>query len=206
MSRFTRVVMVLTALASSLAAMSSTAEAVTWTNEGATSFHATGIGGARHLPGGINVNFHCTGETATGTAPMHTSTNTIMTGTLTLAPCSHQGLSSSIHCSYTMTGVNFTGSTLGGVTNALVDLTCDERLTTAPGWALCHINGTVPAQYSNPTVAGGTGRLTFHHSTALTQSDLGMGICQGGTAVVTWDDHVLTTTTSDTTPIFFRHS
>jgi hypothetical protein len=202
MSRFTRAVIALTALASSLALMSSTAGAVTWTNEGAGSFHATGGGSQRHLSANT---FSCTGATATGTAPADSPSSTLMTGTLTFSPCSLAGQNTFIHCNYTLTGLVFSGAALGGVTGGIVDMTCDERISASPQPGLCHISGSTPVQYTNPTVAGGTGRLTFLQSSTLIVSNFGTTNCPWGTGNMTWTEHALTTTAANT-PILVRHA
>jgi hypothetical protein len=202
MSRFTRIVLLITALASLLAAMSSTAGAVTWTNEGATSFHATGVGGGRHV--GSNT-VSCTGATATGTAPMDVTGATYsMTGTLTFAPCSLVGQSTVVDCNYTFTGLVFSGATLGGVTSGNMDLTCDERLTPS-GIGLCHIGGSTVVHYVNPSVAGGTGRLTFTTSNTLVESNFGTTSCPLGTGNITLTHQALTTT-AGFTPVLIRHA
>jgi hypothetical protein len=199
MNRLTRIVLLITALTSLLAAMSSTAGAVTWTNTGNTAVHATGVGGGLHLGGNT---FSCTGATATGTAPADvTGAVYSVTGTLTFSPCSLVGQSTTIHCNYTLTGVTHTGGALGGVTGIVADVTCDIRLTVGIG--LCHISGSTPGHYVNPAAAGGTGRLTLTTSTTLVVSNFGSTNCPLGTGPGTLTHQALTTTVG-ATPIINR--
>jgi hypothetical protein len=200
MNRLTRIVLLITALTSLLAAMSSTAGAVTWTNTGNTAVHATGAGGGLHL--GSNT-FSCTSSTATGTAPAdQTSAVYSVTGTLTFSPCSLVGQNSTIHCNYILTGVTHTGGALGGVTGVNADVTCDLRLA-ATGTGLCHISGSTAGHYVNPVAAGGTGRLTLTTTNTLVVSNFGTTSCPLGTGNATLTHQALTTTVG-ATPIINR--
>src|ERR1044071_3993997 len=66
MSKFARLVVLVTALSSLFAMLSSTAGAVTWHNTGGTSFHATG---GPMTYSRASVSLTCSGSTATGAAP-----------------------------------------------------------------------------------------------------------------------------------------
>jgi hypothetical protein len=195
MNRFARFTVLIATLTSLFAAVSSSAGAVTWTNEGATAVHATGAGGALHV--GANT-MSCTGATTTATAPMHSAlTPYLVTGTITYSPCSLVGQNSTVHCNYTLTGLTHSGSTLGGVTGVNLDLTCDQRLTPS-GFGLCHISGSTSGSYINPSVAGGTGRLTLNTTNTLVVSNFGSTSCPLGTGPATLTHQQLTTTVGAT--------
>jgi hypothetical protein len=202
MSRIARFAVLVAALASLFAVMSSTAGAVTWTNEGNTQIHATGAGGRLHI--GANT-LACTGATATGDAPVHSAAATyVATGHVIFTPCTLVGQSTFVSCSYSLTGAAFTGATLGGVTTGAADVTCDARLE-AGGIGLCHIEGSTAASYTNPSAAGGTGRLTLSTSTTLTVTNFGSTNCPLGTGTGTLT-HQQLTTTAGFTPILVRHA
>lgn len=195
MSKFSRVVVLVTALASLFAVTSSTAGAVTWTNSGGTAFHATG--GPSSLSVGVN-SLACGGATATGTAPMSSSTSTIATGTMTLSPCTLVGQNMFWHCNYTLTGSTF----LAGVTSGAVDLTCDERLTAAPANSVCHLSGSNPVTYINPSGAT-PGRITFSASTTLTITN-GNVACPLGTGNASITEWTLNITSVAQSPVLAR--
>jgi hypothetical protein len=194
MSRFTRIVLLITALASSFAVMSASAGAVTWTNTGNTAVHATGAGGALHV--GSNT-LSCTGVTATGAAPAGGGVTYAVTGTATFSPCSLVGQSWRIACTYILTAQSHTGGVFGGATSVNADLTCDLRLT-AGDIGLCHINGSTPGHYVNPSALGGTGRLTLTTSSTLVVSNFGSANCPFGTGTGTLTHQALTTTVGAT--------
>ncbi|HET6505440.1 MAG TPA: hypothetical protein VFG42_01510 [Baekduia sp.] len=179
MSKFSRFVVLVTALASLFAVMSSTAGATTWTNTGATSFAATGPGGILAVTGsGGTNNLTCTGATATGTAA---AVFTTVSGTVTFTPCSISGTATHVACTYTLTPLTFAS----GVTTGSAAVTCTAKLA-ATGTPLCHIAGSTPGHYINP--AGSTaGRLTVTASSSLVvtpETGTGSGSCSSllGTA------------------------
>jgi hypothetical protein len=190
MSRFARFAVLVAALTSLFAIMSSSAGAVTWTNEGATAVHATGLGGALHV--GVNT-LSCTGATATGTAPMHGLNAYSVTGHVVFTPCSLVGQNTFVSCNYTLTAQTHTGGTLGGVTGGIADVTCDARLESG-SIGLCHISGSTTGSYINPSTATGTGRLTLNTTSTLVVSDFGSTNCPLGTGNGTLTHQVLTTT------------
>jgi hypothetical protein len=197
MSRFARFAVLVAALTSLFAVMSSSAGAVTWTNTGNTLAHATGIGGALHV--GSNT-LPCGGATASGTAPAHSAAAVYhVTGTITFQPCSLVGQSTIVHCTYTLTGLVHTGGVFGGVTGGNADVTCDARLA-ATGTGLCHISGSTAGHYVNPAAAGGTGRLTLTTTNTLVVSNFGSTSCPLGTGNGTLT-HLQLTTTPGATPI-----
>jgi hypothetical protein len=196
MSRFARFAVLVAALTSLFAVMSSSAGAVTWTNTGSTAVHATGLGGGLHV---VNNTLSCTGATASGTAPAHGLTTYDVTGTVVFSPCTLVGQATTVHCSFTLTALTHTGGVFGGVTGGNADVTCDARLTST-GTGLCHISGSTAGHYVNPSAAGGTGRLTLTTSTSLVVSDFGSTHCPLGTGNGTLT-HQQLITTAGATPI-----
>jgi hypothetical protein len=195
MSKFSRIVVLVTALASLFAVMSSTAGAVTWTNSGGTNFHATGGPGTLSI--GSN-NLACGGSTATGVAPMSSATSTVATGTVVFSPCSLVGQPTFVHCTYTLTANAFSG----GVTTGTADVTCDARLTAAPANSLCHISGSTGGNYTNPT-GGAAGKLTLLASTSLVVSN-GNVACPLGTGNGSLTEQTLTVTSVAESPVLAR--
>jgi hypothetical protein len=163
MNKFSRIVVIVTALASLFAVLSSTAGAVTWTNTGGTPFHATGGPSTLAVTGsGGTNNLTCFSSTATGTVAMDFAT---VTGTVTYPNCS-LGVSVDIGCTYTLVPTGHSG-TVPNVTTGTMVMTCIVSLTT--GTALCHIQGSTPAHYVNPVLASSTvGRVTLTPSSSLT--------------------------------------
>jgi hypothetical protein len=196
MSKFSRIVVLATALASLFAVMSSTAGAVTWTNTGGTTFHATGGPGTLSI--GVN-NLACGGSTATGVAPMSSATSTVATGTVVFSPCVLiPGQSMFVHCTYTLTANAFSA----GVTAGTADVTCDTRLAAAPANSLCHISGSTGGTYTNPA-GGAAGKLTLHASTSLVVSN-GNVACPLGTGNGSLTEQTITVTSVAESPILAR--
>jgi hypothetical protein len=192
MSRIARLAVMVTALASLLGVMSATAGAVTWHNTGSTAFTATGGPGTLSI--GSN-NLACTGSSATGAAPALSTTSTIATGTIVFSPCNLVGQNTFVHCTYTLTGSTFSG----GVTSGAADVTCDARLTAAPANSLCHISGSTPGTYTNPS--GSTkGRLTISASTSLTVTN-GNVSCPLGTGTGSLTEQTLNVTNGTPTTL-----
>jgi hypothetical protein len=160
MSRIARFAVLVAALMSLFAVMSSTAGAVTWHNTGNTAFTATGGAGTLSSTG---VALNCSGSSATGTAPALTVGATLaVSGTVTFSGCLLSGQSVGVDCGYTLTGTSQSGTTTSGT----VDATCGVYLATIK---ICHIAGTVSGSYVNPsgatagklsTVTGGTLRTS----------------------------------------------
>jgi hypothetical protein len=199
MNRLTRIVLLITALTSLVTVASSPAGAVTWTNTGNTAVHATGAAGTLHV--GAN-SLSCTGATATGTAPAGGGSTYAVTGTATISPCSVVGQSMFYACTYTFTALTHTGGVFGGVTGGTAHVTCDLRLT-GGGTGLCHISGSTPGRYVNPSAAGGTGRLTLTTSSTLVVSNFGSTACFLGTGAGVLTHQVLSTTVGFTPIISF---
>jgi hypothetical protein len=164
MSKFSRIVVLVTALASLFAVMSSTAGATTWINHGGTAVHASGGNGTLTVTRdpGVGSNLSCSASTATGNVPMDF---TSVTGTITFAPCSLSGTASTVACHFTLTPTTFTAATQA-ITSGIASVTCTAALTT--GTALCHIEGNTPGHYINPDPPNTVGRLTLTASSTLT--------------------------------------
>jgi hypothetical protein len=194
MSRFARFFVLIAALTSLFAVTSSSAGAVTWTNTGNTAVHATGVGGGLHV--GSNT-LSCTGATATGTAPAGGGSTYSVTGNVTYSPCSLVGQSTTVHCSIALTASFHIGGIFGGSTSLSIDVSCDVKLTFG-SIGLCHISGSTPGSYINPSAAGGTGRLTLNTSSTLVVSNFGSTSCPLGTGPGTLTHQALTTTVGAT--------
>ncbi|HET6505456.1 MAG TPA: hypothetical protein VFG42_01590 [Baekduia sp.] len=207
MSRFSRIVVCITALASLFAITSSTAGAVTWTNSGGTSFHATGGSVSLSLGGNL---LGCSGSTTVGDAPVGTFTGAVysISGTITYTPCSLIGNAAEMGCNFQWTGATWTDGA-PAISSGAVDLTCVYRLATT-GTPICHIAGTTPAHYYNPT-ATVPGRFTFTASTTLVATSASgtscsaFGVPSGGSAPVGLNENTITIGSVATSP-FLTHS
>ena len=159
-------------LASALAALPSTAGAVTW--------HSTGPAG----PSGISDSFHATASnlltwritqstgtglggtqcggvpTATGTAPVGTfSPSYSITGTFRATPCNVLGQALDFECAYQFTAA-VQSATTPAVTSGVTDLTCKLTADVAPfTGTYCTFEGTAVGHYTNPTYPTTPGRL-----------------------------------------------
>ena len=153
MSRITRVVVLVTALMSLFAVLSSAAGATGWDNSGSTSFTATG--GPGTLSVGANA-LTCADSGTTGTSPTSSATGDLVTGTATFTGCTLGGVPAHMSCTYTLTA---TGQA-GGVTSVTIDATCDAFVFAS---AACHVRGTTHGTYTNP-VGTTKGKLTLAHS------------------------------------------
>jgi hypothetical protein len=156
MSRISRIVVLVTAVASLAGVMSSAASAVTWHNSGASAFTAT-AGAFSYSATGVNLA--CSSATATGTVgatPFVGATWAAASGQIHYNGCFFAGTSWTINCGYTLTAQTQPSA---GVTTGNLDVTCD---ITQFGAKLCHIENHNPglhAQYTNPS-GGVGGRLT----------------------------------------------
>lgn len=145
MSRISRLVVIVTALTSLYAALSPTAGAVTWTNDGSTVFTATG--GQGTLTSGGNP-ISCTGGDASGSAPASsTSTTYSISGTILFTGCTTAGIPSTIECNYVLTATTLVSSIVTGN----VDSTCALYVSSTK---LCHIFVFAHGQYRNHPVPG----------------------------------------------------
>jgi hypothetical protein len=163
MSKFSRIVVLVTALASLFAVMSSTAGATTFRNTGGTTIHATGGAGTltatRHP--GTGSNLTCTSSTATGSIPLGVFTS--VTGDVTFGGCLLTGNPAAVSCHFTLTPTTWTNATQA-VTSGTAGVTCSASVGGVP---LCHIEGTTPGDYFNPDLPNTVGRLTLTASSSL---------------------------------------
>jgi hypothetical protein len=160
MSKIARLAVLVAALASLFAVMSSSAGATTFTNSGATSFHGTGTGGTLGITngsGGVS-NLTCTGTDVIGV--LGSGTFNFVLGNVTFAPCLLVGLHTKVACSYTWTASTFAS----GVTSGKAAVDCVASLATSPFTALCDITGLTNLSYTNPGTAG---RFTLLASNTL---------------------------------------
>src|SRR5689334_10859893 len=105
MSRIMRVAVLVTALMSFFAVLSSTAGAVTWHNTGSTAYTATS--GPMTLSVGANI-FACTGSSDTGTAHSGSTVGAHVNWMVTRRwnPCTLVGQATSMHCVLEYTGIS----------------------------------------------------------------------------------------------------
>jgi hypothetical protein len=174
MSGFARTAVIVAALLSSFAALSSAAGAVTWHNDGDTHFTATGGAGTLTSTG---VSLGCSGSNTTATAPGGSILGTTLpvSGTIAFTGCASSGTSFGLHCGFTFTGTTWAPGT-PAITSGNTDLTCDYYLATS---RLCHFTGPVPSTYANPNGAT-PGKLVMTTGTALTVTNGSVGTCPLG--------------------------
>lgn len=171
MSNTTRLVVLVTALASLFAVLSSTAGATTFTNSGATSFTATAGHGSLLVTGTPNANtLTCRHATASGSVASGTFTQIV--GAATFTNCTLIGLHVEVGCNYVLTPTTF----VAPVTTVSVSLNCVTRLATSPFTALCNITGPTPGTYNNPSFPT-PGRLTLASSNSLLVSNSSDASC-----------------------------
>lgn len=153
MSRISRLVVLVAALASLAGVMSATAGAVTWTNDGSTSFTATGGLGTLTSTG---VALVVGSWDLSGTAPASATAFTyLVSGTMRLTGCLYAGTVCDADCGLTLTATTVVQSTVSGI----VDETCGLYIS---GTKLCHIQGSTAATYTNEI-----GTLTVPTSNSL---------------------------------------
>lgn len=172
MSRIARFAVLVAALMSLFAVMSSSAGAVTWHNTGDTAFTATSGAGTLSV---TSASLACTGSDASGTTaatPFVGATWAAATGTATFTNCAIAGIPTSVDCGYTLTA----SSQSGGVSSGNVDANCGVYQF---GAQICVIHGQTPGSYTNPS--GTTaGKLTLNHSATLKTTNGSGGTCPLG--------------------------
>ena len=188
MGKSSRVIVLVVGLLSVFAALTGAASATTWTNSGDTAFTATT--GAGTLTAGSGGMLTCTSGSATGTAttPQVSATYRV-SGTLTYPSCRLLFLTTTVTCTYTLTGSSLTA----GVTTGTVTVICTDSV------AGCRIAGTVSGRYTNATTTA-AGHLDVNGSSGLTSS----GCILSGAAFVLPNPKVFTVTngTGGTHPAF----
>lgn len=171
MSGIVRIAVAITALASLSGVLVWTANAVTWDNSGSTAFTATAGSGTLTSTG---VSLSCAGGRAFGTAASGPTVGAIYksSGTATGLACNLAGVSTSVHCTWTLTGT----SQAGAVTTGATDETC---FLSQFATVICIIHGPTPGQYVNPS--GTTpGRITALASNTVKLTNAGSGTCPLG--------------------------
>ena len=196
MSRITRIVVLVTALMSLFAVMSSAAGAVTWDNSGSMSFTATGGPGTLSVGA---VTLPCGSSDATGTAVTSSTTTDVATGTATFTNCLLGGASATVHCNYTLTALSQHHVTAPFVITGLADAHCVALVFGAPA---CTITGSTAATYTNP-VGMTPGKLTLVHSSTLrVHNPPGGGTCLlGNNVAATLTSQTFTVTGGDGTGV-----
>ena len=194
MSKFTRIVVLVTALTSLFGALSATAGAVTWHNTGNTAFTAHGGAGTLSSTG---VNLTCVTSTATGSAPASVvGTTYTMTKRATYDGCRLAGITSQMHCHFTATGTPFHLSTPRMTTNIL-HIDC---VVNAQGIPVCKVEGQTSGSYANPSGAT-AGRFSIPASNTVRTTNPASGTCplgNGDTASLTAQTHTVTNGTGGT--------
>jgi hypothetical protein len=152
MSRIIRVVVLATALISAMAAMASSAGAVTWHNSGNTAFTAAGVAGSLSVTGAVGLS--CTGASATGIAGTTSTAATwkAVHGTVLFSGCVSGGVPSPTHCTY-----DLTATTQPSFTTGVADVACAVYQFNSK---VCDITGQVHGTYTNPSGATG-GKLAL---------------------------------------------
>jgi hypothetical protein len=150
MSKISRIVVMVTALMSVFAVLSSSAGAVsTWKSTNTTPF--TADGGPVSISGN-GITLSCTGATATGAATALDFTGVIWTnavhGNITNSGCSLAGTQWTWSCTYSLTATGY--SSLTHVVNATLNLNAPNDCTIASGGvAASTLEGTLPVTYDN---------------------------------------------------------
>jgi hypothetical protein len=172
MSKIARLAVLVAALASLFAVLSSTAGATTFTNSGATSFHGRGFDVRLDVTNGAGGSSGLTCDGVDMTGNVTSGVFTTIAGTITFAPCVLVGLHTKWVCPYTLTPASFAA----GVMTGTAAVNCVTTLATGPGTALCNITGSTTVRYTNPT--GSTaGRLTLLASHTLSVTNASDASC-----------------------------
>jgi hypothetical protein len=195
MSKIGRMCVLVASLMSFCGVMSSTAGAVTWSNDGGTSFTATG--GPRTFSGG-GLSLSCASSDATGTAATGPFTGAIWVGaasmTATYTGCTVAGITTHHHCAFTFTAA---AQSVPTVTNGNLDVTCDM---TQGATKLCHFEGSTAVHYITPPDA----RFILTESATLRTTSVPPGNCPLGNGGATTMTQQIITLTSPNPPTFTR--
>jgi hypothetical protein len=191
MSKIMRVCVLVASLMSFLGVMSSSAGAVTWVNDGGTTFTATGGPGTLS---GAGLPLICTSSDVTGTMAASGFVGSVWlaaSGTVRFTGCTI-AFTTEFSCSYTLTAVNQTLP----VTNGNLDATCDVL---QGGTKICHVHGSTPVHYINPPDA----RLILTASSTLRTTNT-VGNCPLGNGTAATLTQQTWTLTSANAPIITR--
>jgi len=162
MSRIARFAVLVAALMSLFAVLSSTAGAVTWSNDGDTAFTATAGPGTLSSTSQFLV---CSGGDAVGGTTNGSGVNApIVHATITFTGCSLSGQTNfHVECGVTLTAVSQT-TVAPRVTSGNADATCSVYFA---GVKVCHLEGGVAGTYTNPTAPSTFGRLVTNTGGSL---------------------------------------
>jgi hypothetical protein len=169
MGKFARCIVLVAALLSSFAALSSVASAVTWHNTGDSAFTATGGAGTLSSTA---VTLGCAGSDASGTVPAtpFVGTTLAIQGTINFTGCTLSGQSTGFSCSFTLTGTAWDSGT-PAVTTGSLDATCDITLV---GFNICHIDASVSAKFQNAIMTNPSKLLTLTAGVTMTRGSSGL--------------------------------
>ncbi|WP_445150277.1 hypothetical protein [Baekduia sp. Peel2402] len=190
MSRISRLVVLVASVAAVVGALAGTASAVTWHVNGTGTFTATGP--AVTLSSSTGGTFVCPSASVTGTYVAGSFVGTTysgISGTMTYTGCNLAGQNTEITCGYRLTTT--AQPTVTTVTSGTIDLTCGLTLAN-PGTKLCHIEGTVPATYTDNAATADTLAL----ATSSTLRSTGAGCILGTNDVVERSPQTLTVTSN----------
>lgn len=163
MSTIVRLGVLFSALLSLFAFGTATAGAVTWVNDGATSYTATGGFTTLSTTGVVLACTNSTFSGTTGPSPFSGVTWIAATGTGSFTGCTAAGVSATTSCRYTVTATSLAAGP-PSVMSGSADITCTSYIQ---GTLNCVTKGTTPGTYTNPIGAiKGTG--VAPHSTSLT--------------------------------------
>jgi hypothetical protein len=193
MSRIGRMCVVVASLLSVFGVVSSSVGAVTWSNDGGTSFTATG--GPRTLSGG-GLSLICSGSDVAGTAATGPFVGTVwsaLSGSTRFTGCTIAGITTEQNCTWTFTATGH----LPPVTNGISDTTCE---TTQGATKICHFEGSQPAHL----IQHGDMRLILTESLTLTATSVPPGNCPLGNGVLATTSQSTETFISFNPPTFTR--
>lgn len=174
MSRIARFAVLVAASLSLVAALASTASAVTWTNTGNTTYTASIGAGTLSSTGSTFVCNSGTMTATVATGPFVGLTWAAETGTATFNGCAG-GVNLGIDCAFTATAYGWTSLT-PAVTHAIADTTCGVY---SFGAKVCVIQGTLNSAATNPN--GGTvGTVTSQTGGGLRTTNADSGTCPLG--------------------------
>jgi hypothetical protein len=172
MSKFTRLVVLISGLMVLCGIAVPTAGAASWTNSGDTAFTAT-TGPSTLTANGTTLI--CTGGTMTGTAPASAAGPTYpASGSLNYSGCRLAIIGVAVSCSWT-----FLGTSVSGPIPLRVSGTIAVNCTVTGG---CRISGTVTVTYTNPIPGITSGSFFISANQSLVVSGVGCVLGSGAAA------------------------
>jgi hypothetical protein len=173
MSRISRSAVLVAALTSLFAALSSSAGATTWHNRGGTNFTATGGAATLSVTG---VQLRWTNSDLTGTAPaLSTALTYAIPMTSNWTGLTISGIPYTSHCNYTFTTTN---AAVNHIFSGSMDVTCEVR--DPAGQKVCHIEGQTPTTYRNPETGLGAQFVPATSTTLRTTNGSASASCPLG--------------------------